>query len=198
MASFEITKKISKVRLGELAPAVEQTPVIITDVPLPDDAPARVKTLRAEGKKWYVTVTYLPNSEQPFALFCHTNNKEKTAQTDDAVERLIALARSSGILEEHILSLEEKMQHDTNVSKLTRSISLLLRHHVPILNIVRTLDQMESIFVGSFLFQIKKFLSQYIKDGQEVDGEKCTSCGGVLVFSEGCMMCSSCGNSRCG
>lgn len=198
MANFEIVKKISKVRLGELAPVAEPVPVIITDVPLPDDAPARVKTLRAEGKKWYVTVTYLPNSEQPFALFCHTNNKEKTAQTDDAVERLIALARSSGILEEHVLALEEKMVNDANVSKLTRSISLLLRHNVPILSIVRTLDQMETIFVGSFLFQIKKFLSQYIKDGQEVDGEKCTSCGGVLVFSEGCMMCSSCGNSRCG
>lgn len=198
MGSFEITQKIVKVRLGEAVTLEEPTQAIITDLPLPDDAPARVKTLRAEGKKWYVTVTYLPNSEEPFALFCHTNHKEKTAPTEDAVERLTELARASGILEEHILSLEEKMQNDTNVSKLTRSISLLLRHKVPILSIVRTLDQMETIMVGSFLFQIKKFLSQYIKDGQEVEGETCKECGGTLVYSEGCMMCSSCGNSKCG
>ena len=198
MASFEITKKIVSVRLGEavVEPVVEA--VMVTDVKLPEDAAARVKTLRAEGKKWYVTVAYLPDSKEPFALFCHTNNKEKSAQTEDAVERLIALARKAGILDAHIQSLEEKIAGESNVTKLTRTISLLLRHRVPIKVIVHTLDTMD-IFVGSFLFQIKKFLSHYVKDGEKVEGGKCGDCGSEnLVYSEGCMVCADCGHSHCG
>lgn len=194
----KIDKKIVSVRLGDSNIKKVQN-VLATDVPMPTDAHARMKTLRAEGKKWYVTVVYHPDSELPFAIFCNTNNKEKTVQTSDAMERLLALARKSGILESHITDLESKIASDNNVNKITRSISLLLRHRVPINLIVLTLDQMETVFVGSFLFQIKKFLAFYVKDGEEVVGAKCDECGGhSLVYSEGCMTCKDCGNSKCG
>lgn len=173
--------------------------VIITDVKLPDDAPARMKTLRADGKKWYMTVVYDPNSEKPHALFCTTNHREKTAPISDAVERLIDLAEKKGILTEHIEKLKEKTEHDNNINKLTRSISLLLRHNVSIVNIVATLDRMQDVFVGSFLFQVKKFLSAYIRDGEKVDGGKCEECGSVnLIYTEGCMTCVDCGSGKCG
>ena len=173
--------------------------VIVTDVSLPDDVPARMKTLRAEGKKWYLTVAYLPDSEEPFALFCSTNHNEKSAQTSDAVERLVALARRKGILEDHVIDLIKKIEHDNNVSKLTRTISLLLRHKVSIKNIVSELNQMQDVFVGSFLFQIKKFLSQYIREGEKAEGVVCESCGSTnVVFSEGCFMCKDCNSSKCG
>lgn len=173
--------------------------VIVTDVSLPDDVPARMKTLRAEGKKWYLTVAYLPDSEEPFALFCSTNHNEKSAQTSDAVERLVALARRKGILEDHVVDLIKKIEHDNNVNKLTRTISLLLRHKVSIKNIVSELNQMQDVFVGSFLFQIKKFLSQYIREGEKAEGVVCESCGSTnVVFSEGCFMCKDCNSSKCG
>lgn len=177
----------------------EDKKVLVTDVKLPDDAPARMKTLRAEGRKWYLTVVYHPQSETPFALFCTTNSKEKSAQTSDAVDLLVGLARNCGILEEHIESLLTRISHENNVNKLTRTISLLLRHQVPITRIVNTLDKTEDLFVGSFLFQIKKFLSQYIKDGEEVEGGKCDDCGSThLIYSEGCIACADCGSSKCG
>ncbi len=157
----EITNKITKFEIVKDGKAdINQDSaekVIVTDVKLPSDAPARMKTLRADGKKWYMTVVYLPDSEKPYAIFCTTNHREKTAQTSDAVERLLVLARNKGILEEHITQLEQKIEHDTNVNKLTRTVSLLLRHGVSIVNIVAVLDGMEDIFVGSFLFQVKKF-----------------------------------------
>lgn len=200
MASFNIEGKIVSVALGDkLKEQPQFDKVLITDVKLPTDAEARVKTLKAEGKKWYVTVIFHPESTLPFALFCNTNNKEKGAQTSDATERLLSLARKSGILEDHIGSLETKMNGDSNVNKLTRTISLLLRHRVQIKDIVFTLDQMDNIFVGSFLFQIKKFLSQYVKDGEAVDGATCGECGSThLIYSEGCMVCGDCGSSKCG
>lgn len=200
MASFNIDKPIVSVRLGDgVKTSAQDHSVIVTDVKLPTDATARLKTLKAEGKKWYLTVAYHPDSELPFALFCHTNHKEKGAQTSDAVARLIALARTSGILGEHVKNLEDKIEQDNNVSKLTRVISLLLRHRVKISNIVQELDKIEDIYVGSFLFQIKKFLSHYVKDGEKVEGGKCSDCGSTnLIYSEGCTVCADCGSSRCG
>lgn len=194
---IKIDKKIKKVSLKKKKEVEEQDEIILTDVKLPEDAPARMKTLKSEGKKWYLTVVCHPGTERPFALFCHTNNKEKTVQTSDATDRLRELARRKGILEKYIESNIEKCKAEPNISKLTRTISLCLRHGIAIKNIVAELDKMEDIFVGSFLFQIKKFLGQYIAEGEEAHGEICPECGETLVFSEGCLGCMSCGYSKC-
>jgi len=173
--------------------------VIITDVKLPYDAPARMKTLRAEGKKWYLTVVYHPDSEKPFALFCTTNHREKSVPISNAVEALADLATTKGILNEHVDDLRSKIEHDNNINKLTRSISLLLRHNVSIVNIVSTLDKVDGVFPGTFLFQIKKFLSSYIKDGEKVEGSECDSCGSKnVIYMEGCFQCVDCGSGHCG
>jgi hypothetical protein len=158
-----------------------------------------MKTLRAEGKKWYLTIVYHENTEQPFALFCHTNSHDKAAQTSDAIDRLISLAKKKKIKQSHIDATVDKCKAESNVGKLTRTISLLLRHGVLIKNIVNELDKMEDIYVGSFLFQIKKFLAQYIKDGEAAEGETCPNCGSSnVIFTEGCKKCLDCDDSKCG
>ena len=43
-----------------------------------------------------------------------------------------------------------------------------------------------------------KVTQKYIKDGEEVKGKHCPSCGNGLVFMEGCVSCSTCGWSQCG
>ena len=195
---MRINQKIVSVSINNETKVDLKETIRVTDVPLIDDAPARMITLKADERKWYLTVVYLPNTELPFALFCHTNNKEKSTQTSDAVERLAKLARNKGILNKHVDKMLIKTANESNVSKLTRTISLLLRHGVLIKNIIAELDKMEDVFIGSFLFQIKKFLAQYIKNGEVAEDTACEKCGGVLVFSEGCMICRECGYSKCG
>lgn len=194
---IEITKKIKTVSLKDKSQGQKET-IVPEDVVLPDDSPARMKVLKAEGRKWYLTVVYHKDTEQPFALFCHTNSREKTAQTSDAVERLLKLAKCKGVAERFITDVQEKSEHEANTSRLTRTISLLLRHGVLIKNIVSELDKMEDIYIGSFLFQIKKFLSNYILNGEVAEGVKCSECDGELIYSEGCFKCKDCGNSKCG
>ncbi len=173
--------------------------LILDDVKLPSSSPAMMKTIKAEGKKWYLTVILNEQQTRPFALFVHTNSREKNVTTHGAVDRVIALARTKGIPKKHIEDTLEKISADSNSAKMTRAISLLLRHGVLIRNIVSTLDKVEDVFVGTFLFQIKKFLGSYIKDGERVEDEKCLECGSeTVVFSEGCKQCMSCGSSRCG
>lgn len=174
--------------------------IIKEDVKLPDSAPATMKTLRAEGRKYYVTVVYHEdNAHRPFALFVKSNHHESNTTTSDAVDVLLKLARKKRIPKKHIEDVESKIDSDNNANKVARTISLLLRHGVLIKNIVAAMDRVEDVFVGSFIFQIKKFLAAYIKDGDKVEDEKCMECGSInVVYQEGCKKCVSCGSSKCG
>ena len=174
--------------------------IIKDDVKLPDSAQAVLKTIRAEGRKWYLTVVYHGDQpDRPFALFVKTNSHEKGIVSDEAVDLLMALAKKKRIPKRHRDEVEAKLSTDTNSSKVARLISFLLRHGVLIKNIVAVLDKVETAYVGTFAFQIKKFLSSYIKDGEKVEDEKCQECGATtIVFSEGCKKCISCGSSKCG
>lgn len=173
--------------------------IILDDVSLPESSEASMKTLRAEGKKWYLTVVWNETRTRPFALFVHTNNHEKNVTTSGAIEKLTELARRKKIKEEHIDKVLNKISSHDNASKIARMISLNLRHGVLIKNIVATLDSIEDVYVGSFIFQIKKFLASFIKDGEKVDGVKCQECSSEnIVYEEGCHKCMQCGSSKCG
>lgn len=173
--------------------------IILENVKMPTSAPATMKTLKAEGRKWYLSVVWNEQQTRPFALFVHTNNHEKNIVTSNAIEKLVELAKRKGIPSQHIDEVAEKTITGDNVSKIARMISLNLRHGVLIKNIVATLDNIEGVYVGSFLFQIKKFLASFIKDGEKVQGESCLQCGSAnIVFEEGCKKCVNCGSSKCG
>jgi ribonucleoside-diphosphate reductase alpha chain len=173
--------------------------IILEDVKLPDSSPATVKILKAEGRKWYLTVIWNERLTRPLAFFVHTNSYEKGVLTEDAVEVLTKLARRKGIPKKHIDVALEKISVDNNPTKIARMISLNLRHGVMIKNIVAALDKIQNVHVGTFLFQIKKFLATYIKDGEKVQDATCEACGSTaIVYQEGCMKCISCGSSKCG
>ena len=150
--------------------------VVLDDVKLPDSSPAVMKTLRAEGRKWYVTVVNYEGSDRPFSIFVKTNDVEKTVVADAACDALIALARKKGIPEHHCVKVEQKVRSEKNSSKIARLIGFNMRHGVLIKNIVAALDGVEEAYVGTFVFAIKKFLSQYIQDGERVEDEKCMDC----------------------
>lgn len=172
--------------------------VILDTVKMPDSSEATVKTLKAEGRKWYMTVVWNETKSRPFALFVQTNNHEKTVTTHDAVELLLDLATIKGIPPQFLADVTKKIEGDSNATKIARVLSLLLRHGVSIKNIVATMDKVENMYVGSFLFQIKKYLSSFIKDGAKAEGEKCLECGSdQVVYSEGCKVCRSCSSSKC-
>jgi ribonucleoside-diphosphate reductase alpha chain len=172
--------------------------VIVDSVKMPESAEATVKILRAENRKWYMTVVWNETKTRPFALFVQTNHLEKTVTTHDAVEKLLDLAENKGIPQKFIDGVKEKTLADNNARKITRVLGLLLRHGVAIKNIVNCINKVENVYVGSFLFQINKFLASFIKNGEKVDNEACAECGAeTIVYQEGCKKCASCGWSKC-
>ena len=82
-----------------------------------------------------------------------------------------------------------------------RMISGILRHGMPLPNVMRIIDKLDfgenSNDITSWKAGIKRMLKKYIKDGTSVHGSKCPQCGNTeLMFKEGCVSCE-CGWSKC-
>jgi ribonucleoside-diphosphate reductase alpha chain len=83
----------------------------------------------------------------------------------------------------------------------TRTISLALRHGVPVQYLVEQLRKDKSSDITSFSSVIARVLSKgYIPDGTKTTIEKkCLECGGTnLAYQDGCVTCMDCGSSKCG
>ncbi len=83
-----------------------------------------------------------------------------------------------------------------NYAKL---ISGVLRYGMPIDQVTKMINglQMDSETINSWKVGVERALKKYIQDGTQVAGQACPSCGGELIYEEGCMHCRSCGYSRC-
>ncbi|HRY31765.1 MAG TPA: adenosylcobalamin-dependent ribonucleoside-diphosphate reductase [Bacteroidales bacterium] len=85
-----------------------------------------------------------------------------------------------------------------NYAKL---ISGILRHGMPlpfVVNVVNTLD-LKNDTINTWKNGVARALKKYIPDGTKARGNVCPGCGSKeLVYQEGCLVCKSCGDSKCG
>ena len=170
---------------------------VFEDVALPAEYPLMGHIIKSEGKKFYVNVAFKDVAQtRPFAIFVNTNNKETDILTYTVLDVLESLAKEVGVPDEYINRNKAKYSGQTNITKLARTISLLLRHNVPIDTIVVVLDSITEIPISSFIFRIKKFLTKFIDNVKLT--EVCPECGAPLMYNEGCKRCSECSFTFCG
>ena len=85
-----------------------------------------------------------------------------------------------------------------NYAKL---ISGVLRHGMPIqyvIDLVQNLNVDEE-HINTWKNGIARALKRYVMDGTKVVGKVCPSCGqNSIIYQDGCMLCTSCGHSKCG
>ncbi len=86
-----------------------------------------------------------------------------------------------------------------NYAKL---ISGVLRNGMPIVDVVNLVSglQLDSEAINTWKNGVERALKRYIPDGtKDESGRKCEKCGShELVYQEGCLVCMSCGFSKCG
>ena len=94
--------------------------------------------------------------------------------------------------------LSEKFNKEYwNYAKL---ISGVLRWRMPIDQVLKLVDslQLDSENINTWKNGVARALKKYVQDGTAAAG-KCPNCGHeTLVYQEGCLICKTCGSSRCG
>lgn len=85
-----------------------------------------------------------------------------------------------------------------NYAKL---ISGVLRYGMPIdqvLKLVGTLE-LDSQSINTWKMGVERALKKYLPNGTKASGQTCPNCGHeTLIYQEGCLICTSCGTSKCG
>ena len=85
-----------------------------------------------------------------------------------------------------------------NYAKL---ISGVLRYGMPIDQVLKLIGSLEldSQSINTWKMGVERALKKYLPNGTQASGQKCPNCGHeTLIYQEGCLICTSCGTSKCG
>ncbi len=85
-----------------------------------------------------------------------------------------------------------------NYAKL---ISGVLRYGMPIDQVPKLVGglELDSQSINTWKMGVERALKKYLPNGTQAKGQKCPNCGNeTLIYQEGCLICTSCGTSKCG
>lgn len=163
------------------------------------DAPKRPKSLKAKlhtisskGKKFGVVVGFM--NERPYELFAFEN--PPCDSTEGEVYK-IKRGHYNFVSPEYNI---ENLQMSAELAEeqlLCRWISMLLRHGARPEFVIDQVSK-SPLPIDAFGKVVIRVLKKYIPDGTK-STVTCNECGDTnVVFEEGCQVCKSCGNSKCG
>lgn len=174
----------------------------------PDDLPCDIHHVTIKGEQWTILVGLMDG--KPYELMgglskfveipkkCKSGVVVKRARkTRASIYDLILPMNDENIKIKDIVSAFDNPNH----SSFTRVLSLSLRHGAPIHYMVEQLEKGDrDMDLFSFSKVIGRVLKKYIEDGTVPGGSKdCPECNAPdsLVYTEGCVICSSCGHGKC-
>ena len=108
---------------------------------------------------------------------------------------------------------EDKQGYKITIEALSRSfnkeywnyaklISGILRHGMPLVFVVNIISKLhfEVDSINTWKNGVERALKKFIPDGTTAAEHTCPKCSDAhgLVYQEGCLVCKSCGYSKCG
>ncbi len=85
-----------------------------------------------------------------------------------------------------------------NYAKL---ISGVLRYGLPIDQVLKLVGglELDSQSINTWKMGVERALKKYLPNGTKANGQRCPNCGNeTLIYQEGCLICTTCGTSKCG
>jgi len=175
----------------------------------PKELPCGIHRATVKGETYLILVGL--HNDKPYEVFCglqqHVEVPKKikfgTLVKNGKVDGIatynlrIPLGDEDDLVFKNIVELFDNPIYGA----LTRTISLALRHGVPLQYLIEQLRKDKHSDIMSFSAGISRVLSKhYIPDGTKVTSEKtCADCGGShLAYMSGCVTCFDCGSSKCG
>ena len=175
----------------------------------PRELTCDVHRATVKGEPYVVLVGLL--DDRPYEVFAGLSNKieipkklkrgtlVKNGKNSDGIATynlIIDVGDDDSLLVKDVVDVFDNPVHGS----FTRTISLALRHGVPVSYLCTQLKKDKSSDVTSFSSAIARVLSKsYVKDGTKAVSEgSCAQCGSSnLSYREGCVTCAGCGWSRC-
>jgi ribonucleoside-diphosphate reductase alpha chain len=197
-----VVKGVTTYRWGTMASVISSADTtndsIITerDAPKrPTSLPCHVYKITVKGEQWVVFVGLY--NGHPYEVF--TGKVDLVDIPATITEGSIIKIGSGKYQFEHnkqiIIKDISRLFESGEQEALTRQISINLQHGTPLDRIIEQLNKSYGTIVD-FNKSIVRALKRYMKEKES--GEKCPTCGSVLIYTEGCLMCKNCGLSKCG
>ena len=203
MVSVKKKKEDKGAKLQTLSPVVERRPEVLE---------CDVVRFQNNKEKWVAFVGLLDG--RPYEIFTGLQDDEEGIVLPKTVTkgRIVKHVNAEDGTKRYDFQFENKRGYKTTVEGLSEKfnkeywnyaklISGVLRYRMPLENVIKLVDslQLESENINTWKVGVARALKKYITDGTEAKGKKCPNCGNeTLVYQEGCLICKTCGASRCG
>jgi len=177
----------------------------------PESVPCDIHQISVKGNPWVVLVGKMLDCDGeyvPYEVFAGESSKIKIPKK--YVKGSIVKRPRKTVMSLYDLLIDidgddlvvsdfvETFGNDTHAA-FTRVISLSLRSGAPVKFVVEQLQKDKDSDMYSFSRACARVLKKYIKDGEAVTSDKfCSNCKKEgLIYSEGCILCTYCGWSKC-
>lgn len=177
----------------------------------PDELEADVVRFQNNKEKWIAFIGKY--NDRPYEIFTGIIDDEEGIMLPKSVSKgIIIKSRDEEGNSRYDFQFCNKRGFKTTVEGLSykfdkefwnyaKLISGVLRHGMPIEQVVNLVAglQLDSENINTWKNGVERALKKYIPNGTKALGAKCTNCGSdSIIYQEGCLICKSCGTSKCG
>ncbi|NPA43381.1 MAG: adenosylcobalamin-dependent ribonucleoside-diphosphate reductase [Chlorobi bacterium] len=205
-------KKDKKEEGAESSPQIptEQLQINLFPRKRPKKLEADVIRFFNKQEEWLAVVGLIDG--KPYEIF--TGKMEDVFQLPDYVQKgWVIKSRDENGKSRYDFQFIDKQGYRITIEGLSRSfnpeywnyaklISGVMRHGMPIHEVVKLVEglNLKDDFINTWKNGVARALKRYIPDGTAPKDKKCPQCGDPegLVYEEGCLVCKSCGYSKCG
>jgi len=201
-------------RQGVLIAKKDKNPkeIQVTNSPIrPEIINADIFRFSNNNEKWIAFVGLI--NERPYEIFTGIADEDYMPVPKSVTKGSIIKVKDENGNSRYDLQFKNKGGFNVTIEGLSykfnqeywnyaKLISGVLRHGMPIQSVVDLISSLHlsSETINTWKKGVERTLKRYIPDGTKAKkGHKCHNCGSeMLVYQEGCLICKSCGNSKCG